>query len=333
MTPQLKLQSNGRYWCACWRSADGKRQRRSLGSKATVPRGAAEAALFRLQARLIHHPVVMPSQSCTLQRWEITYFALRPDISKGTAALHARTFRYLMDRMGHDASLAAIGKGHAAAWRAWLYTQGIGEQTICCHVRNAKTIFSWAIDSGLIDQNPFSKLVGTPPRIDTSRRDRLDRAMIDTLLCSIYTTKNWELYKLVAICAFAGLRLSEALRIEWDDIQADRLVVRTGKTERRVVRLESEVSLVLGFYTPVNLSAILVNLTPSQADKSIRKAFIAAGVSWRRPFQALRDWRDVTWREKYPAWVVCSWMGHSDKVSREYYLSVPKEHYDETPAS
>ena len=41
---------------------------------------------------------------------------------------------------------------------------------------------------------------------------------------------------------------------------------------------------------------------------------------WAEPFQALRRWRDSTWKLNYPGYVVDTWLGHGAEVSQEALL-------------
>ena len=48
---------------------------------------------------------------------------------------------------------------------------------------------------------------------------------------------------------------------------------------------------------------------------------------WDDLFQVLRRNRERDWAQKYPQYVVSTWMGHDITVSSEHYLQVPEELY------
>ena len=47
---------------------------------------------------------------------------------------------------------------------------------------------------------------------------------------------------------------------------------------------------------------------------------------WPKPWQNLRTTRANELVEHYPEHVAYEWMGHTEKVAREHYLQVAKEH-------
>ena len=60
-----------------------------------------------------------------------------------------------------------------------------------------------------------------------------------------------------------------------------------------------------------------------------QKIIKATGLDeYSRPFHTLRDWRDTTWKQTLPEFVVDSWLGHSGEVSRSNYLYVPDDYYE-----
>ncbi len=71
----------------------------------------------------------------------------------------------------------------------------------------------------------------------------------------------------------------------------------------------------------------------SDATQNLRTTFekivIRAGlVSWQKPFQNLRSTRETEMMEIYPAHVVVSWIGHSEKVARKHYLQTTDAHFE-----
>ena len=49
---------------------------------------------------------------------------------------------------------------------------------------------------------------------------------------------------------------------------------------------------------------------------------------WPKPFQNLRAMQETEPMETYPAHVVFSWIGHSDKVARRHYLQTSDAHFE-----
>ena len=68
-----------------------------------------------------------------------------------------------------------------------------------------------------------------------------------------------------------------------------------------------------------------VNLR-TQLHKIIRRAGLKP---WPKAFQNLRSTRQTELAERWPAHVVCAWMGNSAKVAQEHYLQVTEEHFEQ----
>ena len=69
------------------------------------------------------------------------------------------------------------------------------------------------------------------------------------------------------------------------------------------------------------------------ADQNLRTTFEKimrrAGLNpWPKPFQNLRATRETELMEIYPAHVVVSWIGHSEKVARQHYLQTTDTHFE-----
>lgn len=60
----------------------------------------------------------------------------------------------------------------------------------------------------------------------------------------------------------------------------------------------------------------------------LRRIVRRAGVEpWPKLFQNLRSTRETELMEKYPAHVVCAWIGNSEAVAWKHYLQVTDEHF------
>ena len=124
----------------------------------------------------------------------------------------------------------------------WLYSlHGNGAdpqaQTLVNWRAALSAFFAWALRQKLVDFNPVAavskpKVVREPPAIWAPED-------LEKLLKSAPT----ELVPILAIGAFAGLRTSELLRLEWSEINLERgfIEVTAGKTKgarRRLVKIE-----------------------------------------------------------------------------------------------
>lgn len=113
----------------------------------------------------------------------------------------------------------------------WLHGLGLGPQSVNNFRAVVRAFFSYAVKRGYIETNPIAAIdkvrVGDdPPEIFTPEQLALVLAAAPT-----------DLLPALAIGAFAGLRASEVLRLEWSDIDLVRgsisVAARKSKSARR----------------------------------------------------------------------------------------------------
>jgi integrase len=95
---------------------------------------------------------------------------------------------------------------------AWLHDLGLSAQSVNNYRSRIAALFSYGLKRGYLERNPVSsvdkiKLIDEAPRIFTPEQiqNLLDTAPADLLPC-------------LALCAFAGIRTAEMLRMKWDAI-------------------------------------------------------------------------------------------------------------------
>ena len=147
---------------------------------------------------------------------------------------------------------------------------------------------------------------------------------------------GWRVF--LGLCRIAGLRRGEALACGWADVdwESRRLNVISPKTKRRrAVPIEPELhELLLEAFEDAGDGEEYVVSHAMVSRSSVRKRFESiirrAGlIQWAGLFQVLRRNRETDWAQRYPQYVVSTWMGHDITVSSQFYLQVPKELYDD----
>lgn len=334
----IHLHRNGPYWRARWLSSDGREMSRALGR---CSKREAQRRCWELAAEFATEPGKRDAAGApTLGEWHEQYPELRPDLSGGTLALHDRTLRYLIERFGAGRRLDKISPREADDWRLWLGKQPgpngkLGPHTVAGHIRNAKVIFGVARRRRLIGANPFDDLVGQAPRVAKDWRqvthDDLERIM------RVCPNDAWRC--LFALCRLAGLRLGEAERLRWGDVdlEARRLRVWPEHAETTKQRARE---------VPVapRLAAVLLEAFSTAGEDSvgpcdgIRRSNVHrdAGVILRRsgvgryksPFHTLRKCCENEWKVIAPWPTVCAWLGHSAKVAAEHYLRPGEDEFE-----
>ena len=243
----VHLAPNGDYWQAWWYDRRGNQRKKSVGRRngpGKLSKAAALRACHVLQESHVIEPTTRdPSTAPTLGEWKDRYADLRRnELGQTTMGLHLKTFEYIgtfveSDDCQHQIqTIGDMTHEFADDWRAWLSNQKahrgpapkddtprrggsrMAEATVCGHVRNAKVMFARARKRRHISINPFEELVGTAPDPDKDKRAKLTAKQIARLIDAA-DSPSWK--ALVALCAYAGLRRSEALRIEWNDVRWD----------------------------------------------------------------------------------------------------------------
>lgn len=324
----VTLNSNGKYWQAQWTDATGIRRRRGLGLKADLSRRDATKMCAAIAAKEASNPSP-DGKAPTLDQWREKYLSLRADeLAEGTLYLHKLTFQYLADHFKGSVRIDRINRVSAAAWAAGL---GLGAQSRCLHVRNAKVIFQRAVDLDLLNANPFDRENGTPPQVTKEWADITN----DQMLRLLSACPNIGWVHLFSLCRWAGLRRGEALRVRWGDIDWSThiLTVRadatTTKARRRTVPLVPDLFAMLeaGFRSACDGSdgptdGVSQNNLVREANAIIARAGLPP---YEKPFHTLRKCCETAWAAEHPILDVAAWLGHSPTVAAKHYVRTTPE--------
>lgn len=271
------------------------------------------------------------------------YIEGRTDLKPSTREQYGYTRRLLVEYFGRDRLVDSVTRSDAKAWQRWmrLYewkpatdsapAETLAPATVSKHTKRAKTIFTEAVDARLIAENPMDAIKGGE-EVNRERDFFIDRQMADTIVESIANVR----YRLAfALARWGGLRCCEITRLRWSDMiwDTERMRVNSPKTGLRFVPMFPELRPHLddafdaapsGDRRIIDCVGENANLGP-QMKRFVEKAGI---VPWAKPMQNLRASRRTELEQQFPAHVIESWMGHSEKVSRKHYLQVTPEHWE-----
>lgn len=334
----VHLQSNGDYWLARWADDNGKPRGKSLGLKSGMSRRAAADACRVLADEHARQPSGRNTRrGQTLGEWIAAFAELTPTYSAGTRALYGQTAALLRDYFGAGRRMDKIDRHAAAQWRAKLggrtfardakgeNRHTITESTVRKHVRNAKVIFGLAVRHDKIAFNPFDREAASPPAVDKSWA-YISLADLDKLMVA---TPGQPWRSLLALCRLAGLRLGEALRLTWGDVdQASRLLTVVHEGEATTKKRRREVPMV-----PALQSEMLTALEKTAdgearvcpiSESNLRRIMLGtikrAGIDpWGKPFHTLRKNCESDWLAEHPVMAVCDWLGHNPAVAAKHY--------------
>ncbi len=268
------------------------------------------------------------------------YMKSRTDIKSSSAVVLGHTKRNLLDHFGEDKPIAEITEGDADLWRIYLKEQNLSLNTINRRCGNAKLFFRAAKKHKLIESNPFENLKSTTGG-NKEREYFLSREDMQKVL-NACPDRQWEV--IFALARYGGIRTpSETLRLRWRDIdwETGKVLIHSPKTEHhpngknRMIPLFPELHAVLKRlfdegrdgteYVITRYRDTSANLR-THAHRIIRRAGLEP---WPKTFQNLRSTRETELMDRWPAHVVCAWIGNSQRIAEKHYLQVTQEHFEQ----
>lgn len=266
------------------------------------------------------------------------------EVNSQTKLNRQATRKLLVEFFGSKISIRSIQPLQAAKWRQWLKAQKYAEATMSKHVQLARQIFRQAIRWKLLSDNPFTD-VKTGSQKNFARLRFITREDANAVIAAC-PDAQWKL--LFALSRYGGLRCpSEHLSLRWADVDWEKGRIRilckktahhAGREERAIPvfpelrpyleelrkQADPDSPFVITRYRGTN-----TNLR-TQLLRIMKKAGVKP---WPRLFQNLRASRQTELTEKFPLHVVCSWIGNTEIVALNHYLSVTDEHFKKALSS
>lgn len=214
------------------------------------------------------------------------------------------------------------------AW--WDAQDHLSVRTRARNLSCVRSFYRWAMRYDLVEQDPTRRLDSPSlpkgaPRYIT--RDQLDRLLLEL---------PGDLRRAVALGAWAGLRVSEAAALTWDDIDVERrrIHVRHGKGDK---------SRSVGMH-PILLDALLPNTggnvvtaggdtpTANGLQQRVNRNMKAVGVD--ATFHQLRHrFGTITYGATGDPLAVAAAMGHSSLETTRVYAAISDEALDRVAAA
>jgi len=268
----------------------------------------------------------------------------RASLNSSTILIFQQTHRLLVRYFGESRPINAINAADAADWESWLASQGktrnttggLALATVRKRVRIAKTMFTDALERGLLTSNPFKKLKGaTPP---SQRREFVSA---DTINQAIEAAPDCQWRLILALARWGGLRVpSEVLALTWDcvDWHRQRLRIPSPKTVRagkpyRVIPLFPEIRPHLeAVWEQAEAGVPWIITRHRKSNVNLRTQLLRilakAGITpWPQLFQSLRKTRATELAREHPRHVATAWLGHTESVAERHYWQVTEEDF------
>jgi len=308
--------SKSPYWYANL-NINGYRKRISLKTK---DKKLAYAKLRVLLSQNVEYKFI---KKITLDDFinEFLTYASPPRYSKG----HYQNFKSVCNRLKKELNINYLDQlsiHKANEFINNLSKNNISKRGLNWYIRTLRVIFNYALNSKYIDENPFNKIkkFNEPqirPRIFNKEEiNRFFKYLIDY---------KPELFYLILFYALTGLRRSEAINLQWNDIDFEKNIIHViGKNGKyRIVPLMSTAKNILikrrTLNKPFNIAASTISHT---FNKICKMAEIKDGKlhDLRKTFASMLT--DYGISESF----VQLWLGHSSPdITRKYYIGFTDE--------
>ncbi len=293
------------------------------------------------------------SPSAMLGQYLADYLMKRTDLKPATMLNYRQIEANLTDYFTPKKPIEDITEGDVVDFGRWMNRKKYARTTIDRRLSSCRTIFTDAVRHQLISANPFDGF-RKPLRGLVSRNNRQRKHLVsaEDILLVIERAPDAEWRCLIALSRFGGLRVpSEALSLRWTDIDWNRNLIRVPcpKLEHLEGHEVREIP-IFGELRPYLLECfecadagsefVITRNRPSVlksgagwANANMRtrlmKIIRSAGLKpWPRLWHNLRASRQTELADQFPSHVVCRWIGNSEVVAREHYLSVTPEHIE-----
>lgn len=194
-------------------------------------------------------PTRVTLQAAT-EMWLESYVAVNRD-EKGQRLAKTRAHIYLLKYFG-PVQLSKIAADHLRAYRLWLEKQSVSLQTVAHILSDARALFLWAEDTGLVDRSPM------PRRLLPTIQETPARALSDQEASALAALP--EPYGFVCRLAMGtGLRWSELCRAQASHVENAMLVIsqtKSGRMRRVPLTdvLAQEIKLHIGALVPPEIN-------------------------------------------------------------------------------
>jgi len=294
-----------------------------------------------LHSKLAGHGLVTPrgqESRPTLKQFLARFFETLP-VKASTAVTYKQTQANLFEYFGEEANIASVGVAEADQWRLWLVKTKLAEATISRRVKHARQFWHKAIKWGVVKDNPFNDLKAGA-QANEQRAFYITPDMAVKVLDACPNTEWKVLFSLSRCC---GLRCpSEHFALKWGDVDFEhkRIKVTSAKTEHfagrgwRFVPLFPELEpLLLQLLAEAPEGSEYVILRYRDPKQNLRtqlqRIIVRAGLeSWPRLFHNLRASCQTDLSNRFPAHVVCKWLGNTLAVAGAHYLQTTDAHFE-----
>ncbi len=146
---------------------------------------------------------------------------------------------------------AAIDRGHVQAWMAHMNNRGLAPATVAARLAGVRQLSKWMAEEGILDTDPLLRL--NAPKQDSPITQVLTSDQLKALFraCQGTELRDRRDEAIVRLMAETGMRVSEALGLDLDDVDLPRglAYIRSGKGGKgRIVPFGAQTAKALDRY-------------------------------------------------------------------------------------
>lgn len=210
----------------------------------------------------------------------------------GLSSRTARAYREGITRFLSHAQLRTVnllrpGRDAGALYIRSLETEGLKPASVRVHLAAARALFRALRWAGVTDTDPFSDAKPTKDKVAPwDKRSPYSEAEVKALLA--HAPQRDQV--LILLCAHGGLRISEALALQWEEVEPGSLLVSAGKGGKsRRVALSRTLATALADFRQGHSAGLVIGGTQEAARKRLARIACLAGVG-NKGFHAFRHY-------------------------------------------
>ncbi|MGX9688621.1 tyrosine-type recombinase/integrase [Deinococcus wulumuqiensis] len=195
--------------------------------------------------------------------------------------------RFLAHAQTRTVNLLRPGRDAGAVYVRSLETEGLKPASVRVHLAAARALFRALRWAGVTEADPFSDSKPAKDKVAPwDKRSPYSEDEVAALLAHAPLRDR----VLILLCAHGGLRISEALALRWDEVEAGSLLVRAGKGGKsRRVTLSRTLATALADFRPGQSADLVVGGTQEAARKRLARIARLAGME-SKGFHAFRHY-------------------------------------------
>lgn len=195
--------------------------------------------------------------------------------------------RFLAHAQARAVNLLRPGRDAGAVYVRGLEIEGLKPSSVRVHLASVRALFRALRWAGATEADPFSD--ARPAKDKVAAWDKRSPYSEDEVQALLQHAPLRD-QVLILLCAHGGLRISEALKLKWDEVDAGTLLVSKGKggKSRRVV-LSGTLAAALADFGPEGATGAVIGGTQEAARKRLLRIARLAAVK-SKGFHAFRHY-------------------------------------------